>query len=141
MNLIFKLFLVVILIPAAQFAIMELIDVFVIKEIVSNGGMVQLLVDRFYQEASRTCLFVYAGLFVMYFIFLAIMLWIKNPKIRMILTLLFWIVPSAFFANQIMSFGNSFVSFLGHLCYNGIYYLPFLIPNLLDPTSTKTQLS
>lgn len=140
MNRSFKLFLLVILIPAAQLAFMVVIMVTVVEKIVSTWWVDEMLVQRSYEEISGLCWLVFVLLIFLYYLFLLIMYWIKNPNHRMILTLVFWIVPSAFCANQFLPLGNSFVSLLGHLCYNGVYYLPFLLPGSLGLIKSKTQL-
>jgi hypothetical protein len=140
MNRIFAIFLLVVLIPAAQLAIMVVILVTVVEKIVSTWWVDEMLVQRSYEETTMTCMLVYVLLISLDYLFLFIMYWIKNSNYRMILTLLFWIVPSAFCANQFLPLGNSFVSFLGHLCYNGVYYLPFLLPDSLGLIKSKMQL-
>ncbi len=139
MKRIFTIFLLMVLIPAAQLAIMVVIMVTVVEKIVSTWWVDKMLVQRSYEEISGSCWLVYLLLIFLYYLFLFIMYWIKNSNHRMILTLLFWIVPSVFCANQFLPLGNSFVSLLAHLCYNGVYYLPFLLPNSLGLINIKKQ--
>lgn len=141
MNRIFTIFLLVIVIPAAQIAFMAIILVAVIEKLMATWWVDEMLVQRSYEEVTGSCWLVYAVFIFLYYLFLLIMFWVKNPNVRMSITLLFWIVPSAFCANQFLPMGHSFVSFVGHLVYNGIYYLPFLMPTGLNLKNSKTQLN
>lgn len=138
MNPIFTIFLLVILIPAAQFTLMVVIILAGIEKLVATWWVDEMLVKRSYEEVTMSCWLAYAVLIFLYFLFLTIMCWIKNPNHRLMLTLIWWIVPSAFCANQFLSLGHAYLSFFAHLCYNGIYYLPFLVPNIFVLNKIKT---
>jgi len=75
---------------------------------------------------------IWFGYTFLYYVYLILSHWLTASSWRLSMFLIFWIVPSIFFAGE-FSGDLYLISIVCNLCFNGIFYVPFLFLDVFLP--------
>lgn len=128
----FKRLFLIIGVPIFQFLLSSILFELVIDQLLLKWSDERYLRGENKMQYLLLFVVIWFGYTFLYYTYLVLADWITTSGLRILMFLIFWTVPSIFFAGEFS--GDLFaISIICNLCFNGIFYLPYLFLNLLIP--------
>lgn len=120
-------------VPIFQFLLSSILFELIIDQLLLKWSDERYLRGENKMQYLLLFVVIWFGYTFFYYVYLFLSHWITASSWRILMFMISWTVPSIFFAGEFS--GDLFlISIVCNLCFNAIFYLPYLILNIFIPT-------